>query len=187
MPTAVLRRKGRVYEFSWNNSLNTFKRYCSADLNRTCNHSLWISQRFQKAVCSLCWHCMIKEPCFLVTYQRTSIPEKLLWEMMSSWNKVAMNVLVSPTSLLFSVTLGIDGMDWTCLCCSNSWLFKKTNKWKGKRKKITAVRAITDVRRMEEFISHWALAGKVDKIHSVCAWRHWESWGQVLVGLCCVC
>ncbi|KAB0373594.1 hypothetical protein FD755_015253, partial [Muntiacus reevesi] len=32
-----------------------------------------------------------------------------------------------------------------------------------KRRKITAVRVITDVGRMEEFISHWALATGVDK------------------------
>lgn len=40
---------------------------------------------------------------------------------------------------------------------------------------------------MEEFISHWALARQADKIHSVCAQRWWESWGQGSVSSCCVC
>lgn len=47
-----------------------------------------------------------------------------------------------------------------------SLIFKKTNKRVGKRKKLTVVRVITDVGRMEQFISHWAWVRRGDKIRS---------------------
>lgn len=81
-----------------------------------------------------------------------------------------MGVLISPTSLFFLCLEGREG-GLILVVLLQFLIFKKKNKWVGKRSKITAIRVITDVERMEEFISYWTLARRVDKIHSVCAQR----------------